>query len=89
MNRLLLIVYTVFLSLISFTYKAQNTEWTVVSSTVSFKIKNAGFTIDGKFGALTATIIFDETKVKTFELKNKDDVAFDIVEELAHILTNT
>jgi len=62
MNRLLVIAYIVFLTLTGFTYRAQNTEWTVVSSTVSFKIKNAGFTIDGKFGAVTATIVFDETK---------------------------
>jgi phosphopantothenoylcysteine decarboxylase/phosphopantothenate--cysteine ligase len=32
------------------------------------------------------SIIFDETKFKTFELKNKDDVAQDIVEELVKII---
>lgn len=63
MNRALLIVCTFFLALTGFKYKAQNIQWTVVSSTVSFKIKNAGFKIDGKFGALTATIVFDETKI--------------------------
>lgn len=62
MNRLLLIIATIFLTLTGFTYKAQNTDWAVVSSNVSFKIKNAGFNVDGKFGALTATIVFDETK---------------------------
>ena len=62
MTRLLLIAYIVCLTLTGFTYRAQNTEWTVVSSTVSFKIKNAGYTIDGKFGAITGTIVFDETK---------------------------
>ena len=62
MNRILLIAYTVFLILTGFSYKAQNTEWAVASSTVLFKIKNAGFTVDGKFGAINATIVFDETK---------------------------
>lgn len=63
MNRLLLIGTTIFLTLSSFTYKAQNKEWVVASSSISFKIKNAGFNIDGKFGDLTATIAFDETKI--------------------------
>jgi polyisoprenoid-binding protein YceI len=62
MNHLLLIGATLFLTLTGFTYQAQNREWTIVSSNVSFKIKNAGFNVDGKFGALTATIVFDETK---------------------------
>jgi len=62
MNRLHLIIGIIFLTLTSLTYKAQNTEWTIVSSTVSFKIKNAGFTVDGKFGVLSGTIIFDAAK---------------------------
>ena len=40
----------------------QNSEWTIASSTVSFKIKNAGFSVDGKFGSVSGTIIFDELK---------------------------
>ena len=32
------------------------------------------------------SIIFDETRFKTFDLKNKDDVAHDIVEELKKII---
>jgi polyisoprenoid-binding protein YceI len=39
-----------------------NTEWQVSSYTVKFKIKNAGFTIDGKFEGLVAKVLFDETK---------------------------
>ncbi len=62
MNRLLLIICIAFLTLTGFTYQPQNTEWTIVSSTVSFKIKNAGFTIDGKFGVVTGTILFDAVK---------------------------
>ncbi len=41
---------------------AQNTEWSVVTSTVTFKIKNAGFTVDGTFGGLKAKIMFDASK---------------------------
>ena len=41
---------------------SQNTEWTVNSATVKFKIKNAGFIVDGAFTGLTAKISFDETK---------------------------
>lgn len=41
---------------------AQNTEWTIASSTTSFKIKNAGFTVDGKFGPASGKIIFDDSK---------------------------
>jgi polyisoprenoid-binding protein YceI len=41
---------------------AQNQQWTIVSSNVSFKIKNAGFTVDGKFGGVTGSIQFDATK---------------------------
>jgi polyisoprenoid-binding protein YceI len=55
------------LSLISFglvsqTLTTQNQEWVVSASTVKFKIKNAGFNIDGTFGGLTAKIIFDTSK---------------------------
>ncbi len=41
---------------------SQNTEWTIASSTVSFKIKNAGFNVDGKFGTVSGTVIFDDSK---------------------------
>ena len=51
-----------FLCISGFAYKAESTEWTIVSSTVSFKIKNAGFNVDGKFGSVTGSIIFDATK---------------------------
>jgi len=62
MSRLLLIFCAIFLTLTGFIYKAQNTEWIVVSSAVTFKIKNAGFNVDGKFGGVVAAIVFDETK---------------------------
>lgn len=55
------------LSIISFVFvsqnvTAQNQEWIVNSSTVKFKIKNAGFNVDGSFNGLTAKIIFDASK---------------------------
>ncbi|MEO8760104.1 MAG: YceI family protein [Bacteroidia bacterium] len=41
---------------------AQNQSWSVVSSNVNFKIKNAGFNVSGKFTNLNATIQFDAAK---------------------------
>jgi len=73
MNRSLIILFTTILTFTSFKFKAQNTEWTIVSSSVSFKIKNAGFTVDGKFGALTGTIIFDAAK----SYSNSIDISID------------
>lgn len=60
-------IFLLALSLISFgfvsqTVTTQNQEWVVSSSTVKFKIKNAGFTTDGTFNGLAAKIIFDATK---------------------------
>jgi polyisoprenoid-binding protein YceI len=61
------IITLIALLLISFGYSAQtvatqNQEWIVSSSSVKFKIKNAGFTIDGTFNGLVAKIIFDASK---------------------------
>jgi len=47
------------LSIIGF---AQNQQWVIVSSNVAFKIKNAGFTVNGKFSGITGSIQFDATK---------------------------
>jgi polyisoprenoid-binding protein YceI len=41
---------------------AQNQQLTIVSSNITFKIKNAGFTVNGKFGNTTGSIQFDATK---------------------------
>ena len=35
------------------------TQWKVTKSSIDFKIKNAGFTVDGSFGGLTSSIKFD------------------------------
>lgn len=60
-------IFFILLSLISFglvsqTVSIQSQEWVVNSSIVKFKIKNAGFNIDGTLSGLTAKIIFDATK---------------------------
>ena len=60
MKRTLFILLFISLSIFN---KAQNQEWTIVSSDISFKIKNAGFTVDGKVGNLTGTIQFDPAKI--------------------------
>ena len=44
---------------LSFNLLFAQKQWQVQSSSVTFKIKNAGFTVDGKFGAVEATILFD------------------------------
>jgi polyisoprenoid-binding protein YceI len=44
------------------TLTAQNQEWQVNSSSINFKIKNAGFTVDGAFSGLSGKIIFDASK---------------------------
>lgn len=41
---------------------AQNTEWMSTSSIITFKIRNAGFNVHGKFSGLKSKIVFDETK---------------------------
>lgn len=49
-------------SLLTFFASAQSNEWVVNTSSVKFKIKNAGFTVDGAFSGLTAKINFDSNK---------------------------
>ncbi len=73
MKDVLLSAFISYFLLLGFTGKSQNTEWTIVSSNVSFKIKNAGFTIDGKFGAVNGTVIFEAAK----SYSNSIDVTID------------
>ena len=58
-NTFLSIVSLIFFCL---TAKAQNTEWLITNSSITFKIKNAGFNTDGAFGGLKGKIFFDATK---------------------------
>ena len=46
---------------ISFAW-AQNQTWRIDQSNISFKIKNAGFTVNGNFGGLSGLIDFDPAK---------------------------
>lgn len=39
------------------------------NSQVTFKIKNAGFTVDGSFGGLEAAIVFDENDLESSSIK--------------------
>lgn len=60
-------IFFLALSLIGFSFFSEapltdNQEWAVSSSTVKFKIKNAGFNVDGTFSGLTAKIFFDASK---------------------------
>ncbi len=74
MNRIVIIFTAIiFFTLTGFNYKAQNTEWIIVSSSVSFNIKNSVFTVYGKFGAVTGSIIFDAAK----SYSNSIDVSLD------------
>jgi polyisoprenoid-binding protein YceI len=67
------LITTVLVALIAFGTQAQNTEWNITKSSVKFKIKNAGFNVDGSLGAVTGTVKFDETKTTG----NSIDVAID------------
>lgn len=54
----------IFFALLLTTFNLTNlpvspTEWKVTSSSITFKIKNAGFTVDGSFSGLTADIKLD------------------------------
>jgi polyisoprenoid-binding protein YceI len=43
--------------------EASASEWKIISSSVKFKIKNAGFTVDGEFGPVSGSILFDDAKL--------------------------
>src|SRR5688572_20187218 len=71
MKKISLILFINFIVLIS---SAQNTEWAVTSSTVAFKIKNAGFMVDGVFGGLDAKINFDAAKSYSNSIESSIEV---------------
>ncbi len=71
MKKLNLIIAFLFICIIS---NAQNTEWTVTSSAVKFKIKNAGFMVDGELGGLEAKINFDAAKSFSNSIEASVDV---------------
>ena len=51
------IIFLLLLSVVNFSFS--QTQWKVSKSAVTFKIKNAGLTVDGSFGGLIAVINFD------------------------------
>ncbi len=51
------------------------TVWRPYSAIVSFKIKNAGFTVDGSFKGFKGELIFDPNALPTSSLKGSVDVA--------------
>lgn len=58
MNRYLFVYLIVILACFYQPLLAQK-QWELQSATVTFTIKNAGLTVDGKFGGTTAKIVFD------------------------------
>ncbi len=56
------IIFSILLIFFVLNGTAQNQAWQISSSNISFKIKNAGFTVNGFFGGLNGTIQFDATK---------------------------
>ncbi|MCU0391646.1 MAG: YceI family protein [Thermoflexibacter sp.] len=44
-------------------------QWQIQTSAVTFKIKNAGLTVDGAFGTVTATILFDKNNVEDTKIE--------------------
>lgn len=73
MKKLIFTTYLFALALIPYIVNAQNQEWSIISSSVKFKIKNAGFTVDGSFGAVTGKINFDATKPKGNSIETNVD----------------
>lgn len=53
---------------------AQNQAWKVTNSKVTFKIKNAGLTVDGSFKGLEADIRFDPAKAYGNKIEASVDV---------------
>lgn len=51
---------------------AQN--WTVNSFDISFKIKNAGITVDGKFNQFTGSIFFDPNNIVSAKMQGTVDI---------------
>jgi polyisoprenoid-binding protein YceI len=54
---------------------ALSQSWQAVTYNVSFKIKNAGITVSGKFTGLKANLVFNPDKLATSSLKASVEVA--------------
>jgi polyisoprenoid-binding protein YceI len=58
-----------FAAVLPFFFAADNAAWKVKTSAVTFKIKNAGLTVDGSFSGLEADIHFDPLKPAEANIK--------------------
>jgi polyisoprenoid-binding protein YceI len=67
-HRVFIIFFLLFLYIFDNQLFAQK-QWQVKNSSVTFKIKNAGFTVDGKFGAVEATISLDKDKIENTQIE--------------------
>ena len=65
--KLLFIKFT--LALLPFFFVMDNTSWKVKTSAITFKIKNAGLTVDGSFTGLEADIKFNPIKPEEATIK--------------------
>jgi len=66
--KLIIIKYT-FLFFIPILFSVQQPNWKVKSSAITFKIKNAGLTVNGSFSNLDATINFNPLKPEDANIK--------------------
>ena len=62
-----------FIALFPLFFIADNSNWKVKSSAITFQIKNAGLTVDGSFGNLVADIKFDQLKPEEGSIKASVD----------------
>ncbi|TAH20806.1 MAG: YceI family protein [Cytophagales bacterium] len=56
---LIIVSFFLLFSFIDISSVFSQKQWKVQNSSISFKIKNAGLTVDGKFGTAQASIVFD------------------------------
>ena len=68
-------IYLTLLGIMSFlSVVAQSQAWKVTNSKITFKIKNAGLTVDGSFKGLEANIHFDPAKAYGNKIEASIDV---------------
>ncbi len=70
MKKSFLLLLFIYITLVGI---AQNQSWSVVSSNITFKIKNAGFTVNGNFGNATGLVQFDGNKISNNKIEASID----------------
>ena len=68
-----LYILKLFMALLPFFFIADNTAWKVKTSAITFKIKNAGISVDGSFTGLEADIKFNSLKPEEGSIKASVD----------------